>query len=77
MLLAHFLAVQKIMGPILNREVEFDREMGDGGLRFTGGIRGHKNWVEGIWDELIEDKSREWEALMEWPRRVFSESKHS
>ncbi|KAA8564245.1 hypothetical protein EYC84_011191 [Monilinia fructicola] len=71
-LLAHFLAVQKIMGPILNREVEFDRERGDGGLRFTGGIRGHKHWVEGIWDELIEDKSREWEAFMEWPRRIFS-----
>ncbi|KAB8292495.1 hypothetical protein EYC80_008206 [Monilinia laxa] len=72
-LLAHFLAVQKIMGPIFNGEVEFNNTgSADGGLKVAEGIRGHKNWVESIWDELVEDKSREWEALMEWPRRVFS-----
>lgn len=73
-LLANFLAVQKVMGPILNREVGVSgRRSGDGDSRIAERIRGHQEWVEGIWGELTEDGAREWKGLMEWPRRIFSE----
>lgn len=71
-LIAHFLAVQKIMGPILCRETEIsDFGSLNGGIRVGGEIRGHEKWVEGIWSQLTGDGEEKWKRSMEWPREVF------
>lgn len=71
-LIAHFLAVQKIMGPILCREAEFSNPSSlNGGLGVGGHIRGHERWVEGIWSQLARDGEVKWKESMEWPRDIF------
>ncbi|TGO20357.1 hypothetical protein BPAE_0303g00010 [Botrytis paeoniae] len=71
-LIAHFLAVQKIMGPILCREAEIHNPSSiNGGLGVGGEIRGHEKWVEGIWSQLTRDGEVKWKESMEWPREVF------
>ncbi|TGO53685.1 hypothetical protein BCON_0119g00080 [Botryotinia convoluta] len=71
-LIAHFLAVQKLMGPILCREAEISNPKSlNGGLGVGGEIRGHEKWVEGIWGQLTRDGEVKWKELMEWPREVF------
>ncbi|THV45205.1 hypothetical protein BGAL_0517g00070 [Botrytis galanthina] len=71
-LIAHFLAVQKIMGPILCREAEFSNPSSlNGGLGVGGHIRGHERWVEGIWSQLTRDGELKWKESMEWPRAIF------
>lgn len=71
-LLANFLAVQKIMGPILHREaIISNTRIGDAEVRVGGEVRGHQEWVEGIWNQLAEDNAGEYKKLMEWPRGIF------
>ncbi|KAF7936719.1 hypothetical protein EAE99_002068 [Botrytis elliptica] len=75
-LIAHFLAVQKIMGPILCREAEISNPSSlSGGLGVGGEIRGHQKWVEGIWSQLTRDGEVKWKESMEWPRKVFRSEK--
>ncbi|KAF7890282.1 hypothetical protein EAF00_008597 [Botryotinia globosa] len=71
-LIAHFLAVQKIMGPILCREAEISNPGSlNSGLEVGGEIRGHEKWVEEIWSQLTRDGEVKWKESMEWPREVF------
>ncbi|TEY28275.1 hypothetical protein BOTCAL_1038g00010 [Botryotinia calthae] len=71
-LIAHFLAVQKIMGPILCRETEIsDSGSLNGDIRMGSEIRGHKKWVDGIWSQLTGDGEEKWKKSMEWPKEVF------
>ncbi|KAF5868699.1 putative c6 zinc finger domain protein [Botrytis fragariae] len=71
-LIAHFLAIQKIMGPILCREAEISNPSSlNDGLGVRGGIRGHEKWVEAIWSQLTRDGELKWKESMEWPRAIF------
>lgn len=71
-LLAHFLAVQRIMGPILHREAIISNTgIRDTEVRVGGEGRAHKEWVEGIWNQLTEDNAGDYEKFMEWPRSIF------